>query len=82
MPGGTVEIDPSGKRSGRGAYLCRQKTCWDRALKRGSLDHALKTTLGDEIKAMLAAYARTLPQDFETLPIGSREETVENMDGE
>jgi predicted RNA-binding protein YlxR (DUF448 family) len=79
---GTVEIDPSGKLSGRGAYLCQQESCWDKALKRGSLDHALKTTLDDDVKATLAAYAQTLPQNLETLPKALEKETMENMDGE
>ena len=60
---GSVEIDPGGKRPGRGAYLCRQKSCWERALKRHSLEHALKTTFDDATKAALATYAETLPQD-------------------
>jgi predicted RNA-binding protein YlxR (DUF448 family) len=60
---GSVEIDPGGKRSGRGAYLCRQKSCWETALKRRSLEHALKTTFDDATKAALVAYAETLPQN-------------------
>ena len=28
-----VEIDPTGKKSGRGTYLCKTKSCWDAALK-------------------------------------------------
>jgi predicted RNA-binding protein YlxR (DUF448 family) len=62
-PEGNVEIDPSGKQSGRGAYLCRQKSCWETALKRRSLERALKTTFDDATKAALIAYAETLPQD-------------------
>ena len=27
-PEGTVEVDESGRRNGRGAYLCAQATCW------------------------------------------------------
>lgn len=62
-PEGTVEIDPSGKRSGRGAYLCQQLSCWETALKRRSLDRALKIMLDDKSKAALAAYAQTLPKE-------------------
>lgn len=61
-PEGTVEIDPSGKRSGRGAYLCQQRSCWETALKRRSLDRALKITVDEKSKAALAAYAQTLPK--------------------
>jgi len=62
-PEETAEIDPSGKRPGRGAYLCQQKSCWERALKRRSLERALKMTLDDTSKAALAAYMQTLPEN-------------------
>ena len=32
---GTVEIDPTGRRNGRGAYLCHQPACWERAIRTG-----------------------------------------------
>ena len=41
-PGGGVEIDSSGKKEGRGAYLCRDRACWEKALKGKQLEHALK----------------------------------------
>jgi predicted RNA-binding protein YlxR (DUF448 family) len=62
----TIEIDPSGKRAGRGAYLCQRRSCWEQALKRRSLERALKTTLDAAALAMLAAYAETLPENLET----------------
>jgi predicted RNA-binding protein YlxR (DUF448 family) len=65
---GTAEIDLSGKRSGRGAYLHRQQSCWEQALKRSSLDRALKTTLDEASKARLLAYAATLPANDEPSP--------------
>ncbi len=37
-----VEADSTGKKSGRGAYLCRQRECWDEALNEPRrLAHAL-----------------------------------------
>jgi len=39
-----VQIDPSGKLDGRGAYLHDRRSCWERALK-GALAHALKVNL-------------------------------------
>lgn len=51
-----VIIDPTGKRNGRGAYLCDQPACRQRAVQRRLLDRALKTTLtDDEGAAILAA---------------------------
>ncbi|GMQ79521.1 MAG: hypothetical protein BMS9Abin02_2118 [Anaerolineae bacterium] len=40
-----VLVDPTGKRNGRGAYLCDKPQCWDQALKSKVLDRALKTEL-------------------------------------
>lgn len=65
-------IDPTGKRNGRGAYLCRQRVCWLGAAKRRALDHALQTTISPEDRAALDAFAQTLP---ETLPPAEGEAT-------
>jgi predicted RNA-binding protein YlxR (DUF448 family) len=59
--GGRVEVDETGKKPGRGAYLCRASDCWDTALKRKALEYALKTPITIEDKAALQAYASTLP---------------------
>lgn len=58
---GEVHIDETGKRNGRGAYLCRQQACWERALQRGSLNRALGVTLNTDELAALRAYVATLP---------------------
>jgi uncharacterized protein len=55
-PDGAVAVDPTGKRSGRGAYLCLQPTCWQAALKRHALDKALKTELSVADREALAAF--------------------------
>ncbi len=54
-------MDETGKQNGRGAYLCRQQNCWERAIKRGVLNQALRTTLKPEEVIVLQAYAETLP---------------------
>jgi predicted RNA-binding protein YlxR (DUF448 family) len=41
-PDGSVTIDATGKRSGRGAYLCESPECWQTGLQRGVLPRALK----------------------------------------
>ena len=61
-PDDGVEIDETGKRSGRGAYLCRRQECWDIALKKNRLQHALKTSLTDEERATLEEFAHRLPE--------------------
>jgi predicted RNA-binding protein YlxR (DUF448 family) len=59
-PEGSVEIDPTGKRNGRGAYLCDDPACWARVLKSGLLAQALKTMIDTETNNMLARYAAGL----------------------
>ncbi len=63
---GTVVLDETGKRSGRGAYLCRQRVCWETALARRQLERALKVTLTAETEAKLREYAAGLPQVLAT----------------
>lgn len=58
---GAVELDASGKKSGRGAYLCRFGECWEIGLGRRALDRALKTELTVENRQALAAFAAQLP---------------------
>jgi predicted RNA-binding protein YlxR (DUF448 family) len=64
-----VQVDPTGKLAGRGAYLHDRRECWDRALK-GALGHALKTTLTVEDRARLEDVMNTLPVETEVAGIG------------
>ena len=57
-----VQVDPTGKLAGRGAYLHDRRSCWERGL-RGSLAHALKTELLQTDREQLEAFAATLPED-------------------
>jgi hypothetical protein len=41
-PEGKIEIDKTGKKSGRGAYLCGNVKCLDIALRKNSLNKSLK----------------------------------------
>ena len=44
-PEGPVEADLTGKKNGRGAYLCRNAECLEKAVKIRALDRALDTKL-------------------------------------
>ncbi len=52
-PEETVEIDRTGKRSGRGAYICPNKECLDKAFKGKRLEKSLKHAITKEIKESL-----------------------------
>ncbi|MBN1368275.1 MAG: YlxR family protein [Dehalococcoidales bacterium] len=41
----SIEVDSTGKKSGRGAYLCRTADCWNTGLKGNRVERALKTSL-------------------------------------
>jgi predicted RNA-binding protein YlxR (DUF448 family) len=60
-PDGHVEIDATGKKSGRGAYLCARRSCFEPALHRGKLEQEFEVTLQAEDRAALEAYMETLP---------------------
>jgi predicted RNA-binding protein YlxR (DUF448 family) len=52
-PEGSIEIDRSGKKSGRGAYVCPQLDCLQQALKGKSLQKALEHDIPDEVIEIL-----------------------------
>ena len=64
-PDDQVLVDPSGKLSGRGAYLCPQKSCWMAALRHRGVGQALKRALVAKERADLEAYAMELPDGVE-----------------
>ena len=55
-----VKIDESGKAPGRGAYLCRERQCWERTLSEKRLDHALQTGLSKEEWEALLEFGQAL----------------------
>ena len=62
-PQGQVEVDPTGKRNGRGAYIHRMRSCWNAAVAGGRLAHALKVALLEPDRLALEAFAATLPNE-------------------
>ena len=54
-PEGQVELLTTGKRSGRGAYVCRNAACLRRSIKQKQLERQLEITLTEEITAALTA---------------------------
>ncbi len=55
---GGVEVDTTGKKAGRGAYLCPE--CWETGLKGNRLEHALQATLPADSKQQLIAAIENL----------------------
>ena len=64
-----VQVDPTSKLAGRGAYMHDRRECWERGIK-GALAHALKTTLTSDDRIRLEEFMNTLPVEVETAGAG------------
>ena len=48
-PEGDVSLDFTGKKSGRGAYICPKSACFKKARKQGRIGRSLEVEISDEI---------------------------------
>lgn len=48
-PEGAVSLDFSGKKAGRGAYVCRDAACLKKARKSRALERAFSAAISDEV---------------------------------
>lgn len=62
-PDGHVLLDATGKKAGRGAYLCAKLSCWENALKRKRLEQTFEIAIAPEDQAALHTFIATLPPD-------------------
>ncbi len=54
-PAGNIELDFTGKKSGRGAYVCRNIDCLVKARKAKRLERSLNTSIPDNVSTALEA---------------------------
>ena len=52
-PEGNVSLDFTGKKSGRGAYICRSVACLKKARKTGRLSRSLECEIPDAVFAQM-----------------------------
>lgn|GEM_PF-743449 len=57
---GVVEVDASGRKPGRGAYLCQSPECWHKGVSKGKLEHALRGKINAENRARLMKFGATI----------------------
>ena len=50
---GAISLDPTGKKAGRGAYLCKDPTCFKKAAKAHRLERAFGCPVPPEVYAAL-----------------------------
>ncbi len=48
-PEGNIELDSTGKKSGRGAYICRNAECFKKAKKAKRISRSLSAEIPDEL---------------------------------
>jgi len=48
-PEGEVSVDLTGRKNGRGAYICRSKECLKKARKQKAISKALNCEITDEV---------------------------------
>lgn len=49
-PEGIVSIDLTGKKPGRGVYICKNTECLAKAIKEKRLEKALRVEVNDEVR--------------------------------
>ena len=52
-PENEILLDETGKKNGRGAYICPNLDCFKKAVKSKGLEHSLKAQIPQEIYAAL-----------------------------
>ncbi|NLN98250.1 MAG: YlxR family protein [Eubacteriaceae bacterium] len=58
---GDLFYDPTGKKNGRGAYICKKKTCIDTFLEKNLLERTFKKSIDPEkTKAVKQSIVETL----------------------
>lgn len=53
-------LDVTGKKNGRGAYLCQSKECLEKAMKNKGLERSFKQAIPKEVYAILEKEMETL----------------------
>jgi predicted RNA-binding protein YlxR (DUF448 family) len=52
-PEGEIVLDLTGKRSGRGAYICKNADCFKKARKSRRIESSLECTIPEEVYARM-----------------------------
>lgn len=53
-PEGEISLDLTGKKAGRGAYICHSRECFDKARKAKRLEKAFETQIPDSVYEEMA----------------------------
>ena len=59
-PENEISIDLKGKKSGRGAYICRDEDCLKKAVKAKRFDRSLEVKISDDILESLLSQIKEI----------------------
>ena len=62
-PEGEISIDFTGKKSGRGAYVCRSLACFRKARKANRFQHSLEVAIPDDLMDALEEELRLFEKE-------------------
>lgn len=48
-PEGEISLDLTGRKNGRGSYICKNAACFDKALRKKAFERAFGVKLSDEL---------------------------------
>jgi len=60
-PEGDISFDLTGRKPGRGAYVCRSADCLSLAIKKRQLERAFSAPISEEVREGLMREIGTLP---------------------
>lgn len=60
-PEGEISFDLTGRKPGRGAYVCRSEACFNRAVKQKQLERAFSAPIDEGVRESLEKQIRDLP---------------------
>lgn len=64
-PEGDISFDLTGRRPGRGAYVCRSADCLNLAIRKKQLERAFSAPISDAVRDGLMAQIADLPPAVE-----------------
>ncbi|MDR1800925.1 MAG: YlxR family protein [Lachnospiraceae bacterium] len=59
-PEGEFVLDETGRKNGRGAYICRNQECFEKAVKNKGLERSFKGKIPDEVYKALGEELKEL----------------------
>lgn len=66
LTGGEISFDLTGRKSGRGAYVCRSQDCLQKAVRQHQLERAFSAPVSDVVRDALMAQLPDLPAPEDT----------------